>query len=63
MGNERLSKRVILGEVEGGRGYSGRARAGLDELPRKRPIAAVQVTERNRALDAGSQETGVRNGH
>ena len=37
-GNERLPKRVMFGELDGGGRLLGRARAGLDGLSRARPI-------------------------
>ena len=44
MGNERLSKRVMFGEVEGGKGYSSReGEYRTNELPRKRSIVVQRA--------------------
>ena len=55
--NERLSKQVMFGEVNGGKVLLRRARTGLDGLPRARPIV-VQLAHRSETLDVGSEEAG-----
>ena len=54
--NERLSKQVMFGEVNGGKVLLRRARTGLG-LPRARPIV-VQLAHRSETPDVGSEEAG-----